>query len=1483
MINDLDIVQWGYLLDPAFQLVNSAGKPLTNGYIEVYYHGTRNKYYCASDFDGTLHPFKIPLDSLGSNIVLADPGYSYDIYIYNAFGSLVMSRYNVTPGKGGEGSGGGGVPGSEMPEHWLGMYGSSIQIPGTEAGTTLPVPTGDSVDYEGDFIDHIEDNKYIYLKEGLYLVECVIRFEQSSSDLKNELGEVLVYTGRGNANEDRAWQEDLSGPDANGNRHCLKMSFIRLVQDGTHHGDSSVLYFAPGSPVNWSWAQIQNLSIVKLEAGGGAAYKYLPGDYITIDNRIISVTGLLPESASANFVTNDAFNETVNNIYGDINNVSSIIEGDINTATSVIEGQITNITGDIVDIHNDITYVSAAVQEATVSGITRHELTAVSSVLENDIQTVSAAIPELPQEEEVEFEELDVDSFATHDEVAGVSATIEGDILSVSTVIEGDIQTVSSVLEYVSGAVSGFTGDFVVYTGSDYDDFAQYSQQIIQDVNDGKVVALHVHHTENTDWVNRYGWPCYNEDVDGLAYKWVFGPYTHDNNKQCLVFTTYNHNIGNWYYEVKDTNADWNAVSGFGLILNKPDLSNFVSNGELEAVTSVIEGDIQTVSAAVDSVSAALPETEEVTFEELDVDSLVTDDDLSAVTAVIENTIETVSSTLDDKIDSVSASLPDTEEVTFEELDVDSFATHSEVSAVAGDISAVSTEIMNIVEGVSATIEGDIQSVSTTIEGDISSVSTVLQNNIEGVSATIINNIEGDLVTVSTVLEGDIQTVSAALDNVSASIPELPQEEEVEFEELDVDSLVSDSDLTAVTSVIENTIETVSGTLDDKIDAVSAAVPAAQVNADWNATSGKAEILNKPDLSVYATHDEVAGATSVIENTIEGDIVTVSTVLEGDIQTVSSALDSVSASIPDAQVQSDWTEADDTKKSYIQHKPVSKSLVAGDNIHLLETASSVIISSDNGPVTGMATEAELIAVSGTLDDKIDAVSAAVPAAQVNADWDAVSGKAEILNKPDTYGLVAGSNVTIAVSGDDLIISAVGGGSVTGAVTEAELAAVSGNLESDIQTVSAAIPAAQVNSDWNATSGVAEILNKPTETDVIAGEGITITETASGVIISSTGGGTGDVTEAELIAVSGRLETDIQTVSAAMPNPLTAGNGIDITNDTVSLNNPINVVAGTGLSATQSGDDLILAVTGGGGSDVTMADLVAVSGNLEGDIQIVSAAIQGGGTAYQAGDYISISGNTISVTGLDNSDIFWVTSDSIQKDVVDAYNAGKRLFFTSYGKSYPLAYVNIISTQYYFYFWGFYNPQQSTPNHIWAWKVFCWSTGTSTVDTSGSGMIDLRANWNETNSLNPSYIQNKPDLSVYETKAGNAAVSAILEADIQTVSAAIQGGGGSDVTMADLVAVSGNLEGDIQTVSAAIPDVSVYATESELQTVSAAIPPAQVQANWNETNTSSKAYIQNKPTIPTLSTLNTAGITDIQLVNALPASPVSSVLYLIPET
>lgn len=89
-----------YLLSPTFQFVNVSGKPLTDGYVNVYISGTRSKYYAFSDFDGSLHPFNIPLNALGSAVILVSTAHSYDIYVYNSVGTLQMSRYNITPATG---------------------------------------------------------------------------------------------------------------------------------------------------------------------------------------------------------------------------------------------------------------------------------------------------------------------------------------------------------------------------------------------------------------------------------------------------------------------------------------------------------------------------------------------------------------------------------------------------------------------------------------------------------------------------------------------------------------------------------------------------------------------------------------------------------------------------------------------------------------------------------------------------------------------------------------------------------------------------------------------------------------------------------------------------------------------------------------------------------------------------------------------------------------------------------------------------------------------------------------------------------------------------------------------------------------------------------------------------------------------------------------------------------------------------------------
>ena len=95
----------------------------------------------------------------------------------------------------------------------------------------------------------------------------------------------------------------------------------------------------------------------------------------------------------------------------------------------------------------------------------------------------------------------------------------------------------------------------------------------------------------------------------------------------------------------------------------------------------------------------------------------------------------------------------------------------------------------------------------------------------------------------------------------------------------------------------------------------------------------------------------------------------------------------------------------------------------------------------------------------------------VPADQVNADWNATSGVAEILNKPTIPAAQVNADWN-ATSGVAEILNKP---TIPAAQVNADWNASSGVAEILNKPT---IPAAQVNADWNASSGVAEILNKP---------------------------------------------------------------------------------------------------------------------------------------------------------------------------------------------------------------------------------------------------------------------------------------------------------------------------------------------------------------------------------------------------------------------
>lgn len=117
-----------YLLSPEFQISVTSGKPDTGGWIEVFLAGTRTKYFTACDFDGTKNPFRVNLDSLGQAVMLAEDSAAYDVFVYNRYGSLLFSRYNVIP------SNGGGISTASITSE-----DGSITITQTEAGVDLSV------------------------------------------------------------------------------------------------------------------------------------------------------------------------------------------------------------------------------------------------------------------------------------------------------------------------------------------------------------------------------------------------------------------------------------------------------------------------------------------------------------------------------------------------------------------------------------------------------------------------------------------------------------------------------------------------------------------------------------------------------------------------------------------------------------------------------------------------------------------------------------------------------------------------------------------------------------------------------------------------------------------------------------------------------------------------------------------------------------------------------------------------------------------------------------------------------------------------------------------------------------------------------------------------------------------------------------------------------------------------------------------------
>ena len=144
------------------------------------------------------------------------------------------------------------------------------------------------------------------------------------------------------------------------------------------------------------------------------------------------------------------------------------------------------------------------------------------------------------------------------------------------------------------------------------------------------------------------------------------------------------------------------------------------------------------------------------------------------------------------------------------------------------------------------------------------------------------------------------------------------------------------------------------------------------------------------------------------------------------------------------QVQSDWAETDTTSMSYIKNKPELSSVATSGNYDdLLNKPTIPTLTSELTNDSNFLTESNLKTINGESIVGEGNLVIQGTGTQVQSDWTETDNQSVsyIKNKP-TLSIVATSG-----SYDDLLNKPT-------------------------------IPDAQVNSDWNAESGISQILNKP---------------------------------------------------------------------------------------------------------------------------------------------------------------------------------------------------------------------------------------------------------------------------------------------------------------------------------------------------------------------------------------------------------------------